>query len=75
MTDLTLVMPFNCTAQMMEERIASVGGDVACVLLEPIMMNCGIILARDSFLQDMRQVCNKHGILLVSASITLPPVC
>jgi len=65
LTDLTLVIPFNCTQEILEDKISSVGGKVAALIMEPIMMNCGIILPEEGFLQMVRRVCTQRGILLV----------
>ena len=38
---------------------------VAAVILEPIVGTNGIIVPPDGYLQSIREVCNKHGILLI----------
>ena len=39
--------------------------DIACLIMEPIMGNMGVILPGETFLQDVRELCDKHGILLI----------
>jgi glutamate-1-semialdehyde 2,1-aminomutase len=39
--------------------------DVACVILEPIMGNMGVILPEKDFLEGVQEMCEKEGILLI----------
>ena len=39
--------------------------DIACVILEPIAGNMGLVPANEEFLQDLRSICNEHGALLI----------
>ena len=39
--------------------------DTACIILEPIQGESGIIVAPDGFLQEVRNLCNEKGILLI----------
>ena len=41
------------------------GDQIAAVLLEPIMGNCGSISATPTWLQELRDTCTQHGALLV----------
>lgn len=40
-------------------------GDVAAVIMEPIMCNTSAILANDGYLQAVRQVCDETGTILI----------
>ncbi|MEY8848055.1 glutamate-1-semialdehyde 2,1-aminomutase [Psychroserpens sp. XS_ASV72] len=40
-------------------------GEVACIILEPVAGNMGCIPPKQTFLQDLREACNQHGVLLV----------
>ena len=42
---------------------------VAAVILEPIVGTNGIIVPPDGYLQSIREVCNKYGILLISDEV------
>ncbi len=64
MTDLTLVVPFN-DAGILERRIAEMEGKVACVLMEPAMMNIGVVLPLEGYLQRVREICDRWGVLLI----------
>jgi len=39
--------------------------DIACVIIEPIGGNMGLIPADEEFLQDLRDLCDKHNALLI----------
>jgi glutamate-1-semialdehyde 2,1-aminomutase len=39
--------------------------DIACLIMEPIMGNMGVILPEKSFLNDVQELCHQSGILLI----------
>ncbi len=39
--------------------------DIACVIVEPIMGNMGVILPNDGFLKGLETICRDRGILLI----------
>ncbi len=39
--------------------------EIACVILEPVAGNMGCIIPQDGFLEELRSICDTHGILLV----------
>ncbi len=39
--------------------------DIACIILEPIAGNMGLVPADEKFLQDLRSLCDEHGTLLI----------
>ena len=41
------------------------GGDVACVLMEPVMCNTGLIAPDPGYLESVKALCEQHGALLV----------
>ncbi len=60
----TLVAEFNhidTVSRIVKEKAA----DIACLIMEPVMGNMGVVLPDKGFLQDVREICDKHGILLV----------
>ena len=61
-TQNTLVATYNDLANV-EELIK--GGDIAAVILEPIVGNSGFIQPTQEFLQGCRDLCTKYGTLLV----------
>lgn len=40
-------------------------GQIACLLVEPVAGNMGVVLPKDGFLQDLRKVCTEEGIMLL----------
>ena len=39
--------------------------DIACVIIEPIAGNMGLVPAEEKFLQGLRELCDEHGTLLI----------
>jgi glutamate-1-semialdehyde 2,1-aminomutase len=58
----TRVVQFN-DIDALDQALAH--GDVACVLMEPALTNIGIVLPQPGYLQAVREVTRKHGVLLV----------
>jgi glutamate-1-semialdehyde 2,1-aminomutase len=61
--DLTVVVPFN-DAGAVERVLDEHPGRIAGMILEPIMMNAGIILPDDGYLARLREILHDHGALL-----------
>ena len=60
---LTLVAPFN-DADAMERIFDERGNDIAGVIIEPIMMNAGIIPPEDGYLARVIDIAHEHGALV-----------
>jgi len=45
--------------------IVTKNDDIACLILEPIMGNMGVILPEDGFLKDVEAVCRQSGVLMI----------
>ncbi len=58
----TVVVPFNDIGAV-EQALAR--GDVACVLTEPALTNCGLVPPLPGFLAQLQQSCRRHGTLFV----------
>ena len=48
-----------------ERRFKENPGEIAAVILEPILMNVGMCMPRPGFLKGLRELCDKHGTLLI----------
>lgn len=59
---LTRVVEFN-DAEALARELAV--GDVACVITEPVMTNCGMVLPKNGYLAEMEQLCRHYGVYLV----------
>ncbi len=57
-------IPYN-DVERLEATIESKWGDIAAVFLEPILGNVNGILAQKEFLNKLRDLCTKYGIVLV----------
>ena len=60
----TLVAPFNdivATRALLERHADAVGA----IILEPVMMNVGVIAPHDGFLPQLRELCDEFGCLLI----------
>ena len=60
----TLVVSLDNEAAV-EQAFKEYGKDIACVIIEPIPANNGLLLQRKEFLQFLRDICTKHGSLLL----------
>ncbi|PUA20543.1 glutamate-1-semialdehyde 2,1-aminomutase [Glaciimonas sp. PCH181] len=60
----TLVLDYNNVAQL-EEAFQDMGDQIACVIVEPVAGNMNLIRATPEFLQAMRNLCTKHGAILI----------
>lgn len=59
----TCVAEFNRLETV--ERIMDGSDDIACVIVEPIMGNMGVILPEEGFLKGLEGLCKKRGVLLI----------
>lgn len=59
----TLVLPLNDIAAL-ETCFKTFGEDIACVIIEPIPANNGLLLQEKSFLMKLREICTEYGSLL-----------
>jgi glutamate-1-semialdehyde 2,1-aminomutase len=63
-TELTKAIPFN-DAELLEQVLDDIGDRVAAVILEPAMMNITIVCPRAGYLERVRELTARHGIVLV----------
>jgi glutamate-1-semialdehyde 2,1-aminomutase len=61
--ELVRVVPFNDIHEV-ERALAENDGEVAGMIVEPAMMNCGVILPEPGYLQGLKDLLHKHGALL-----------
>ena len=64
---LTIAVPFNDAGAMERriERLAREHRKPACVIMEAAMMNLGVVLPRPGYLEDVRELTRRHGIVLI----------
>ena len=63
-SNLVILAPFN-DAELLEQKIKANWGDVACIILEPVMGNCASIMPADGYLDFVRKICDQYGIVLI----------
>jgi glutamate-1-semialdehyde 2,1-aminomutase len=60
----TLTLPYNDAAAA-EECFAAMGGEIACVIVEPVAGNMNCVPPVPGFLETLRELCTRHGALLI----------
>jgi len=60
----TLVLDYN-DAQQLADAFAQHGDQIACVIVEPVAGNMNLVRSKPEFLQAMRELCTKHGAVLI----------
>ena len=65
--DLTIAVPFNDAGAMERriERLIEEGRPPACVIMEAAMMNLGVVLPEPGYLEAVREITRRHGIVLI----------
>jgi glutamate-1-semialdehyde 2,1-aminomutase len=64
LAELTHVVPFNDAAAI--ERLLSERGDkIACIILEPIAGNMGVIPPGRGYLERVRELTREHGVVMI----------
>lgn len=62
LTETTWVVPFNDLGPA-EKAFSS--GEIAAALIEPAMTNIGIVLPEPGYLEGMRELATKYGVILI----------
>jgi glutamate-1-semialdehyde 2,1-aminomutase len=60
----TLTLEYNNT-QALKELFAAMGDELACVIIEPVVGNMNLVVPHMEFLQTLRELCTKHGTVLI----------
>jgi glutamate-1-semialdehyde 2,1-aminomutase len=64
LNQMIVTLPFNAP-EILEQTLKSIGEQVAAIIVEPCMGNCGAILPKAKFLHFIRSQCDKHGIVMI----------
>ena len=60
----TLIAPYN-NLEAIEELVAANPGEIAALILEPVPGNMGLCLPKEGYLQGLRDICSREGIILI----------
>ena len=60
----TLVLDFNDEASL-NAAFTREGNEIAAVIVEPVVGNANLIVPKPGFLQLLRELCTKHGAVLI----------
>ena len=77
--EMTVAVPFNDAPAMERriERLTEEGRKPACVIMEAAMMNLGVVLPQPGYLEAVREITRRHGIVLifdeVKTGLTIAP--
>jgi glutamate-1-semialdehyde 2,1-aminomutase len=60
----TIVLPAN-DAGVLERFLAKQGSEIAAIITEPVMQGMGCVPLEPGYPQLLRELCNRHGIVLI----------
>ena len=65
--DMTVSVPFNDAVAMERriERLFEEGRPPACVIMEPVMLNLGVIMPEPGYLEAVRELTQRLGVVLI----------
>ena len=61
--DLTVVVPFNDPDAL--DAALSANDDIGTMIIEPIMLNIGVVPPNEGYLEAVREITRKHGVVLI----------
>ena len=64
LTKHTLLAQYN-NIESVKKCFADSKDGIACIILEPIAGNMGLVPATEHFLEELRELCDEHGALLI----------
>ena len=64
LADLTLTLPYN-DFDAATALFDACGNDISGLIIEPVVGNANCLPPRDGYLQHLRDLCTKHGALLI----------
>ncbi|KAA0258439.1 glutamate-1-semialdehyde-2,1-aminomutase [Deferribacter autotrophicus] len=61
---LTLIADYN-DIESVKKLFMENKGEIACVIIEPVAGNMGVVLPKDGFLKELEELCKNEGALLI----------
>jgi len=62
--NLVKVLRYN-DIDTVKHAVEKYNGEIAAIILEPISYNCGCYPAKEGYLEQIRKICDKEGIVLI----------
>lgn len=62
--DLVINVPFN-DEEILERKVKEQWGDIACIIVEPLLGNLASIMPKEGYLNFIRKICDEHGIVMI----------
>lgn len=63
-TSNTIILPFN-DSEKLEEEVKEKKGELAAVILEPIIGNIGVVTPKEGFLETTRELTEDYDVVLI----------
>lgn len=60
----TVVLPYN-DLDAVASALEAEGDEIAAIIVEPVAGNMGVVPPAEGFLQGLRDLCDKHGVVLI----------
>lgn len=60
----TLIAPYN-DLKAVQKLVKANKGEIAALIIEPVVGNMGCVLPHEGYLQGLRDICSKEGIVLI----------
>jgi glutamate-1-semialdehyde 2,1-aminomutase len=60
----TLTAPYN-NLESVKSWVGQYSDQIACIIVEPIVGNMGVVLPENGFLEGLRRICDEKGIVLL----------
>ncbi len=60
----TVALEFN-QIDLLKKLFSEQGGEIAALILEPVAGNMGVIAPKEGYLEQIRQLCTRYGIILI----------
>lgn len=64
LAELTITLPYN-DAEAVRSAATRYGEEIACIIVEPVAGNMGVVSPRPGFLETLREVTRANGSLLI----------
>jgi len=64
LTKHTISLPYN-DLKAVEETFERIGNEIACVIVEPVAGNMGVVLPEEGFLEGLREITKQYNSLLI----------